>query len=145
MKVSDIWSRFDRQYIPEPNTGCWLWTGAITRSGYGSFLVKEGEQWRSKLPHRLSYERYVGTINGVIDHKCRVRSCVNPDHLQDVSQQENILLGVGIAALNAGKTHCPKGHPLLGDNLWWTKLGGRMCRECHRLNQIKQNAKRRRL
>lgn len=72
---------------PEPNTGCWLWLAGVNRSGYGHFSVKSV----SKLAHRAAYELFVGKIpRGLgLDHLCRVRSCVNPAHLEPVTQKEN--------------------------------------------------------
>lgn len=73
---------------PEPNTGCWLWSGAILRSGYGSITIDN----RTRMAHRHVYEMVVGKIpSGLcIDHLCRVRSCVNPDHLEPVTTAENL-------------------------------------------------------
>ena len=61
---------------PEPNSGCWLWTGYTNRDGYGCFR-------RDLLAHRFAYELYRGAIPAglTLDHTCRVRSCVNPAHL----------------------------------------------------------------
>ena len=71
---------------PIPTT-CWLWTGAVTSSGYGSF-VHEG---RAKSTHRLPYELIVGPIpHGLhIDHLCRNKKCCNPEHLEPVTPIEN--------------------------------------------------------
>lgn len=95
--------RFERLYEPEPNSGCWLWKGA-TACGYGYF--------RHRPAHRFAYELYRGPIpEGLqLDHLCRVRSCVNPSHLEAVTQGVNLHRGETIAARNAAKTHCPKGH-----------------------------------
>lgn len=93
---------------PAPD-GCWLWTGAV-REGYGAF--KDPVTKRTKVAHRGVYELLVGPITEkTLDHLCRVRSCVNPDHLEPVSYQENILRGEGASAVNARKTHCVQGHP----------------------------------
>ncbi len=95
---------------------CWIWTSAIIPSGYGTFWIDGGTQYA----HRLAYEWVVGPIApGLqLDHLCRVRECVRPDHLEPVTGRVNILRGVGPAAINARKTHCPQGHPLSGDNLY---------------------------
>lgn len=116
--------RFDALYIPEPNSGCWLWLGRLDHNGYGQF--SHGQ--RRSQAHRWSYERLVGPIpDGLqIDHLCRVRSCVNPVHLEPVTQRENIIRGIGTSAVNARKTTCPKGHSFTA------KWGhSRRCRECH--------------
>ena len=84
--------------------------------------------------HRVAYELEHGSIpDGYhIDHLCLNHSCVRPDHMELVSQRENTLRGTGPTAVNARKTHCPKGHPLSGDNLYiYPSTGGRACRTCH--------------
>lgn len=110
--------------------GCWLWRGAIAPSGYG--VIWNGEKRGvMTLVHRVSYKHFVGPISDgmQIDHLCRVRHCVNPEHLEPVTQRENILRGTSVTAENARKTHCQNGHPLIGDNLLMIK-GARRCRTC---------------
>jgi hypothetical protein len=68
----------------------------------------------------------------VLDHKCRTRCCVNPDHLTAVSHRENVLAGTAPPAELAKKTHCVDGHELLGENLYVTPKGARACKECGR-------------
>ena len=84
--------RFEAKWTPEPNTGCWLWTGATDRKGYGQFRSK-GAHVKA---HRWSYERLVGPIpEGLqIDHLCRVPGCVNPEHLEPVTHRENQVRGL---------------------------------------------------
>ena len=92
------------RYIPEPNTGCWLWTGAINQDGYGRFFLNRK---RSPLVHKYVFEQLNGVVvppGYEIDHLCFVRSCVNPRHLQLVTQAENKRR----AALR--RTTCPQGH-----------------------------------
>lgn len=126
--------RFEEKYIPEPNSGCWLWTGTVTYNGYGIFEVN-GKKIRA---HRFSYELHKGPIpDGLtIDHLCRVRCCVNPDHLEAVTMRENTLRGYGISAQNARKTHCIYGHPLSGENIRVYKRPGRhqrICKTCQKM------------
>ena len=115
----------------DPGTGCWLWPTVNARTGYGSIRVA-GRGSRMALAHRVSYELHVGPIpEGLhLDHLCRNRGCVNPEHLEPVTCRENILRGVGFAATNAVKTHCPAGHPLDGANLYVCPRGTRKCRAC---------------
>ena len=122
-------SAFLDRVMPEPNSGCWFWLGAHTNAGYGVF------SWKSKrrYAHRVSYELKNGPIPlGLeIDHKCRMRGCCNPDHLDAVTHRENILRGESPSAKHAKKTHCPRGHPLIEGNLVKRKNNGRDCKRCH--------------
>src|SRR6185437_4997717 len=79
--------RFSRYYIPEPNTGCWLWFGAD--NGHYGQLKSNRKTW---LAHRVSYELHVGPIppGMEIDHQCRLKLCVNPDHLRAVTPLQNM-------------------------------------------------------
>ena len=119
--------RFDAKFIPVPESGCWLWLGAISRGGYGVFFVKK---WI--LAHRAAYELLHGLIPAgmQIDHLCRVRSCVNPQHLEAVTAAVNTRRG---SNAERDKTHCPKGHPYSGENLYVSpKSRGRDCLICKR-------------
>lgn len=128
------YTTFDERWEPEPNTGCWLWYGPAMsktdpRLSYG--LWRNG---RHRYAHRVAYERWKGPIqDGLqIDHLCRVPCCVNPAHLEAVTQRENILRGTSTSAVHARKTHCIAGHPLSPDNVRpYGKKGGRQCRTCH--------------
>lgn len=111
--------------IAVSSSGCWEWTGARRPDGYG---VLNGVR-----AHRLVYEAKVGPIpEGLdLDHLCRVRHCVNPDHLEPVTRRVNTLRGEGPAAVKARQTHCVNGHLLAGDNLYvHPKRGTRNCRTC---------------
>lgn len=92
---------FESRVHYEPNSGCWLWAGADNGDGYGKF--------RGEYAHRLSYKRHKGPIpDGMhLDHLCRVPCCVNPDHLEPVTNKENARRG------RAG--HHMKARPFLGD------------------------------
>lgn len=107
---------------------CWIWTGSLDRHGYGQFW----HQKKLRQAHRWSYERFVGPIPAglTLDHLCRTPACVNPEHLEPVTQGENTLRGDTFQARNAAKTHCPRGHLLAGDNLRRRHDGHRACREC---------------
>lgn len=112
----------------EPMTGCWLWTGALQPTGYGSMHLKG----RSGRAHRAAYEALVGPIptNLTLDHLCRTRCCVNPDHLEPVTQRENVLRGAGPWATNKRKTHCKRGHAFDEANTHVDGNGYRKCRAC---------------
>lgn len=92
---------------------CWLWTAARDHRGYGEFRV-ELPPARPAKAHRFAYETLVGPIpDGLeLDHLCRNRACVNPDHLEPVTGRVNTLRGESPTAQNARKTHCVHGHEL---------------------------------
>ena len=130
--MKNAWKKIDRR-----KDGCWIWKGSLRNTGYG-VLQRNGKN----IPtHRFFYENLVGEIPpGLeIDHLCRNRACVNPDHLEPVSPRINKLRGEGVGAKNARKTHCPAGHLFSGKNLklrwhrkkmvWW-----RECKECRLKN-----------
>lgn len=124
--------RFERYVIPEPNTGCWLWLGGLDRDGYGAFTsMAHGKR---RVPaHRFSWTLANGPIPEglVIDHLCRMPPCVNPAHLRVVTPRTNTLCGMGVAAIHARKTHCPRGHAYAGENLYIIpSTGSRLCRAC---------------
>jgi len=123
--------RFEAKFIPEPNSGCWLWFGASS-DGYGYI----GCGGRNRLAHRVSYEIHRGPIpEGLeLDHLCRLHCCVNPDHLEAVTCKVNIgrgLTGETARRRQMDKTHCPKGHPYDETNTIWRETKyGRWCRAC---------------
>lgn len=125
-------AQLERLSVPEPNTGCLLWIGFVSQGGYGKLYLAG----RAVQAHRAAYELSRGPIpNGLqLDHLCRTRSCINPDHLEAVSQRTNVLRGEGPSATHARKTHCPRGHPLVEGNLC-KRLGNpreRRCLTCFR-------------
>lgn len=109
-------------------TRCWLWTGALY-GGYGH-LWCDGKQL---MVHRFIYELVFGPIlfDLEIDHLCRVRNCVNPSHMEAVTNKVNVLRGVSFVAVNALKTHCKRGHPFDEENTYVYKTS-RVCRSCNR-------------
>lgn len=104
-------------------TGCWEWTASRTSGGYGAFRIPGVSS-----AHRAMYQFLVGPVpEGLhLDHLCRVRHCVNPDHLEPVTQAENNRRAA------AAVTHCPKGHAYTEANTHLRKRGSRDCRVCNR-------------
>lgn len=119
--------RFEAKFIPEPNSGCWLWMASENGRGYGQFSVG-GKPCKA---YRFSYEQYRGTIPSdlTVDHLCRNRLCVNPDHLELVTNRTNVLRGAGHTARNAAKTQCSHGHPYDEVNTYRYR-GKRYCKTC---------------
>lgn len=93
--------------------GCWRWLRSCYSNGYAHLSKRIDGKPKNFLVHRLSYELFVGPIPAgmTIDHLCRVRDCVNPAHMEVVTQRENTLRGLAPSAIHARKTHCPQGHP----------------------------------
>lgn len=126
--------RFWLKVAKQPN-GCWEWQGACLHGGtsYGVF----GYQGKNVLAHRFAYEELKGAIPSgyELDHLCRNKRCVNPDHLEVVTRSENTKRGLlpGIMRLrHLNKTQCPKGHPYNEVNTYITPRGSRDCRICRR-------------
>lgn len=126
-----FWSKVDKlAAVPEcrPDLGpCWLWTASKSPKGYGRFDLPG----RTIGAHRWSYEDVNGSVpvDLELDHLCRVRRCVNPDHLEAVTHQINV---ERCPDSNARKISCPQGHPYDVVNTYHTKIGGRRCRACMR-------------
>lgn len=113
----------------EKTNNCWNWLGVPNSSGYGTIKLQNGS---SKLAHRISYVMHKGLIpEGLqLDHLCRNRLCVNPEHLEAVTAQENVLRGNASAAIQASRDTCKYGHEFdLVD-----KRGKRVCLTCRKRN-----------
>lgn len=123
MRDELFWAKVDT------SGACWLWTGATVQNGYGK--VKRRAISPSPLyAHRYAYEQLVGPVPHALqlDHLCRVRLCVRPDHLEPVTAKVN---------LNRGRHHlrertsCRKGHEYTPENtIRWGKEQARRCRTC---------------
>lgn len=128
---------FWRRVITEPMSGCWLWLGPINTGGYAEFSVGSYGQVRG---HRIAYITLVGEVpKGLeLDHLCRTRSCVNPDHLEPVTAEENRLRGArGLT------THCLRGHEFSPENTCIrTRPDGRTVRMCRMCNKIRHRKER---
>ena len=124
-----FWAKVD-----SPTGGhCWEWIG-WKESGYGRFNF--GGRGQKVQAHRFAYEVLVGPIpDGLdLDHRCRVRHCVNPNHLEPVTNAENHRRGMGMVVgglRQLAKTHCPREHEYSGENLYVDPKGRhRRCRAC---------------
>lgn len=123
---------------PEPNTGCWLWTGGLFGgTGYANI----GVGGKSRGAHRVLYELHRGPIpTGMqLDHLCRQRSCVNPAHLEVVTNRENGRRGNSPPAIVARTNHCKRGHEFTAANTRPTKHG-RSCRACESFRSKQRHA-----
>lgn len=126
-----FWDKVDK-------TGdCWLWRGYIKPNGYATFRLGKDKVY----VHRLSYEMANDKIpiGLVIDHTCSVRHCVNPSHLEAVTQRENLLRSPTIVSVESAKTHCSNGHEFNAMNTNYAR-GKRHCRVCGRDYQRKRRA-----
>ena len=113
-------------------TPCMEWTGCLSHNGYGQWQNTARQHVRA---HVFSYETHVDLVPKglILDHLCRNRKCVNPKHLEPVTNKENIRRGNGLAGKNARKTHCKRGHKFIASNTYTYPSGNRECRTCRRL------------
>lgn len=126
--------RFHAQYIPEPNSGCWLWTGTCDGLGRYGQIYRDGKYVRA---HRLSWEFANGrpVPKGLqVHHRCDVPSCVNPDHLWVGTQSQNMedMVKKGRNPRRNRKSHCINGHKFTDENTYMTPNGYRHCVSCKR-------------
>ena len=124
--------RFNEKWHLDPETGCWIWHAAKS-GGYGRIKSPGGQD--ALHAHRVSYELHRGDIPDglVIDHLCRNTACVNPSHLEPVTNKENTMRGENMTAQNVLKTHCPRGHEDTLENTYsyaTRTKNMRMCRTC---------------
>ena len=116
------------KYVDKKDNGCWMWVGAQTATGYGSFHFNG----MPRKAHRVSYQIHVGGIpEGMyLDHLCRTPLCVNPSHLEPVTPGENVRRGLR-SYDSLVKNRCPVGHPHPdGEGLYRSARGLRDCTDC---------------
>lgn len=137
-RVARFWKNVDKRCPDE----CWEWTGRIN-GRYGLWkITPPGQKQKRLLAHRVAYVFEHGLIPEglVIDHLCRNRLCVNPAHLEVVTQRENVMRGLSPAAIQSAKTHCKHGHEFTPENTRTRKAGVRSghrdCKECERNRYI---------
>lgn len=123
--LARFWSKVDKA------GPCWLWIASLSTPGYGQMKVGP----KVLQAHRISYEIARGPIPEglVIDHLCRVPACVNPSHLEAVTQRENMLRGTAPAAASR-RGVCQRGHK-------WEPGSWPGCHTCHRERRLERRAK----
>ena len=122
------------QKVKRAENGCWEWQGEINPHGYGR-LQRDGKRYYA---HRFFYLKLVGLVpdGHELDHLCRNRSCVNPEHLEAVLPRVNKERGMSPAAVYARRSACKKGHEYKPDNTYLRHQGeatiSRICKVCRR-------------
>lgn len=116
--ANDIQDKF-RKKIKIIDSGCWLWLGSINKvTGYGYIGYRENGKQKMSSAHRYAYTIFRGQIPQglVLDHKCNIKQCVNPNHLEAVTQYENLKRAGFYSSINKSKQKCPRGHPYSNPN-----------------------------
>lgn len=121
-------SAFTANQSPGAPDECWPWRGYVEKSGYGRFKVAGKPRGAHRVAYALAYGDPPSHL--VVDHKCRNRSCVNPAHLEAVTNAVNIARGA-----RGSQTHCKHGHEFTEENTYFAERGERVCRTCNRDRQ----------
>jgi hypothetical protein len=130
--MQEIDTLFEDYVVPEPNSGCWLWDGAVDKNGYGK-IKRDGVSLRA---HRLVYACAIGPIPDgmLVCHTCDVPMCVNPAHLfigTCADNQRDMRLKGKYRNNPKLRDHCPNGHRRTEENTYWFR-NKRLCRDCRR-------------
>ena len=131
---TDFWRMVDK------SGDCWLWRGHRSKKGYGTTTY----QGIGMNAHRVAWLRSGRFVaDGLtLDHLCRNRKCINPEHLEPVPQRENVLRGDTLPAANLRKTTCRNGHPYSTENTIHRTDHSRVCRRCNRERNRRYKARR---
>jgi hypothetical protein len=125
-----IEKHFNARVAISPN-GCWEWTGLLGKTGYGRFTLKHRKIFYAHRVAWLVIARRRIPVGKQLDHLCRNRRCVNPDHLEVVTSRENTMRGENFCARQARQTHCIRGHAFNEVNTYINPNNGeRHCRKC---------------
>lgn len=117
----------------EVDGDCWIWRAATQRTGYGRFGMRAG--W-VEYAHRVAYWLLLGEWPELeLDHLCRRRNCVNPDHLEPVPSGVNSARGAHPNFLAHRRGTCRRGHPLTPENAYERSDGRLRCRVCRRVQR----------
>lgn len=140
--MPDIPDRILSKFTVNHETGCWEWLACTTATGYGRAWDGERVDWA----HRILYQIARGPIptGMVLDHLCRVRHCVNPAHLEPVTDAVNTARGDCpdiTRARHRAKRFCKRGHELFGPNVYHSPSGRRVCRKCRALHKAAHAAR----
>lgn len=130
MNLELFWAKVDK------SPGCWNWTAAKDRDGYGVWSVRQNGKIKQYRVHRVAL---MGTPNGLdesltVDHLCKNKTCLNPEHLEQVSLAENVKRST---SFNGSKTHCKNGHEFTVENTRITATR-RFCKKCHANNEMQR-------
>lgn len=131
LTIRDLERLWSKVIIGPKENDCWGWSDVLSKAGY-AYLGIGGRKGKKFLVHRMLYEIVIRPIpEGMdLDHLCRNRFCVRPDHQEPATRRVNLMRGQTLAAKHAAATHCPQGHPY---DLFNTRIapgGGRVCKIC---------------
>lgn len=137
-KNGSVLERFLPKVGEADSNGCAPWLGSLNNKGYGQLFGGAGATPRLLLAHRVAYEAFVEPIPDgfVLDHLCQNPRCVNPHHLEVVTQRENLRRGI------ERRTHCRAGHEFTPETTRYTVAGYRRCRLCDRILNRRQYERR---